>query len=54
MPVHKRWHTLFFFLLLGIAELAVTGCRSGGGVAEPGVMARVNSYNVQRPELDKA
>lgn len=57
MPVHTNWRTLYFFLFLGIAELAVTGCRSrsgGGGGAEPGVMAQVNGYKVLRAEFDRA
>ena len=56
MPAHKHWRILNLLVLLAIAELAISGCRShgNGGSAEPGVMAQVNSYKVQRSELDKA
>jgi peptidyl-prolyl cis-trans isomerase SurA len=56
MPAHKHRRILNFLVLLAIAELAISGCRSRGnaGSAEPGVMAQVNSYKVQRSELDKA
>jgi parvulin-like peptidyl-prolyl isomerase len=59
MFTHTHWRTLSFFLLLGIAELSVTGCRSrsgdgSAGGAEPGVMARVNSYKVMGAEFDRA
>jgi SurA-like N-terminal domain len=53
----RPWRTLSFILLLGIAELAVTGCRSrtggSGGGPEPGVVAQVNGYKVLRAELDR-
>ena len=56
MFAHKNLRTLSFFLLLVVAQLALTGCRSRGGAgsAEPGVMAEVNGYKVLRSELDKA
>jgi peptidyl-prolyl cis-trans isomerase SurA len=56
MFAHKDLRTLSFFLLLVVAQLALTGCRSRGGAgsAEPGVMAEVNGYKVLRSELDKA
>lgn len=56
MSLYKRWRTLSFFLLLGVTELALSGCRSraGDSAPEPGVMAQVNSYKVQRDELDRA
>jgi len=56
MPAHKHLRTLSFFLLFVVAQLALTGCRNrgGAGAAEPGVMAQVNGYKVQRSELDKA
>jgi hypothetical protein len=56
MSAHKNLRTLSFFLLLVVAQLALTGCRSRGGpgFAEPGVMAQVNGYKVLRSELDKA
>jgi len=56
MSAHKNLRILSFFLLLVVAQLALTGCRSRGGAgsAEPGVMAQVNGYKVMRSELDKA
>lgn len=56
MPLHKHFRILSFFLLLALTGLALNGCRSGAGVgsAEPGVMALVNGYKVQRAELDRA
>jgi len=56
MSAQKNLRTVSFFLLLVVALLALTGCRSRGaaGPAEPGVVAQVNSYKVLRSELDKA
>jgi hypothetical protein len=56
MSAHKNLHALSFFLLLVVAQLALTGCRNRGsaGPAEPDVIARVNGYRVLRSELDKA
>lgn len=56
MSQHENLRILSFFLLLVVAQLTVTGCRSGGGTgaAEPGVMAQVNGYKVLSSELDKA
>lgn len=55
MPEYKL-RTLSFFLLLLVAQLTLSGCRSrgSGGAAEPNVMAKVNDYKVSRSELDKA
>lgn len=56
MSAHKNLRTLSFFLLLVAAQLALSGCRGRGssGSGEPGLVAQVNGYKVQRSELDKA
>lgn len=59
MGVRKHWRIFSFLVLFGIAGLAASGCRNRGGSVEdgggePGVMARVNGYDVQRAEFDRA
>jgi len=56
MSAYKISRSFFLFILLVTVNLALAGCRShgSGGSAEPGVMAQVNAYKVQRSELDKA